>query len=371
MANLDSEQITDNVELLEEMRLAHLNSDSIYQTSNYWANYAEKLYPYLRDHGLLNFRSDKTYKNRSKAFKGSEILACFSATDYRPIRKMKPLKIVLRILNKIDKFNPRFDLIGRYQRLLSIPIFSKSKLKRIQNQLIQEGQQSGLGTGGLALNKLDISVAGNPSGVFKNGQNNLTESAIYHFQRYAFASRNVNFQDINNIVELASGSGKQAEVFAKLHPHITIFLVDIPPQLYVAHQYLLHVFPDRVVPFDVNLSSDKLSKSKPGQINFLGSWQLHLLREKIDLFWSHASFGEMEPAIVKHFLSLISPNSENIYLAQVFEGKEVALNPGEHGVLEQTVLKHYIENLNDFEIKDIASIGKSAYKEIFWKKKQK
>lgn len=371
MANLDREQISDNVELLEKMRRAHLNSDSIYQTSNYWANYAEKFYPYLRDHGLLNFRSDKTYKNRTKTFRGSEVLACFSATDYRPVRKIKPLKIVLRILNQINKFDPSFDLITKYQRFLTIPIFAKSKLKMKQNQLIHEGLKASLGGGALALSKLDISVAGNPSGVFKNGRNNLTESAIYHFLRYAFASKNVNFRDLNNIVELASGSGKQAEVFAKLHPHITIFLVDIPPQLYVAHQFLLHVFPDRVVPFDVNLSSEKLSKSKPGQIYFLGSWQLHLIRDKIDLFWSHASFGEMEPAIVKNFLSLISPNTENIYLAQVFEGKEVALNPGGHGVLEQTVLKHYIENLNDFEIKDIASIGKSAYKEIFWKKKTK
>ncbi len=132
---------------------------------------------------------------------------------------------------------------------------------------------------------------------------------------------------------------------------------------------MLHVFPDRVVPFNENLTSIKLSNVKPGEIYFLGSWQLSLITGKIDLFWSHASFGEMEPEIVKNFLHMISSSTENINLAQVFEGKEVAPKPGKHGVLEQTVLKHYLENLNNYEIKDIASIGKSAYKEIFWTKK--
>ena len=270
----------------------------------------------------------------------------------------------------LDKLNRNKNASNFYLKILEVPIISKRKLRAFNENLIQDALSCDLGLGSKPLKNLEISVAGNPSSVFKYEEHDLTASALYHYKRYAFASRNINFSKIENLVEMASGSGKQAEIFAKLHPHITLFLVDIPPQLYVAHQYLLEIFPDRVMRFDPNLSSEKIARTKPGQICFLGSWQLHLIGAKIDLFWSHASFGEMEPEIVQHFLSLATPKTENFYLAQVFEGKEVARIAGDHGVMKQTILKHYLDCLSDFKIVDLGSIGKSNYKEIFWKRIQ-
>jgi putative sugar O-methyltransferase len=361
-------QIADDGHLLQIMKDEHSRQESIYQTSNYWSNYADRLYPYLEKFGLKDFRSDKTFRYSRKSRRGAEILACFSATDYRPIKKLRPYKLILKLMAVLDKINKNQNASNLYLKTLEVPIINKRKVRAFNNNLIQDALSCKLGLGAEPLKNLEISLAGGPSGIFKYEERDLTASALYHYKRYAFASRNIDFSKIKNIVEMASGSGKQAEIFAKLHPNITLYLVDIPPQLYVAHQYLLNIYPDRVVKFDPNLSSEKIARIKPGQICFLGSWQLHLIEAKIDLFWSHASFGEMEPEIVQHFLSLATPNTENFYLAQVFEGKEVARITGDHGVMKQTILKHYLDCLADFKIVDLASIGKSNYKEIFWRR---
>jgi putative sugar O-methyltransferase len=51
--------------------------------------------------------------------------------------------------------------------------------------------------------------------------------------------------DTGTVLELGGGYGRNAFVVLKLNPHIQYILVDIPPALWVAEQYLSRLFPER------------------------------------------------------------------------------------------------------------------------------
>ena len=51
-------------------------------------------------------------------------------------------------------------------------------------------------------------------------------------------------------MELGSGSGKQVEVVAKLHPNVCYFLFDMPPQLYLCEPFLLRHYEEFLPNFE-------------------------------------------------------------------------------------------------------------------------
>ena len=65
-----------------------------------------------------------------------------------------------------------------------------------------------------------------------------------------------------------------------------------------------------------------------------------------------ASFQEMEPDVVKNYLSFANQSSKSIYLRQNFNGKAEASLAGLPGVLKSTVLSDYVEALSNFKCID-------------------
>ena len=61
----------------------------------------------------------------------------------------------------------------------------------------------------------------------------------------------------------------------------------------------------------------------------LGNWKFPLIKKiKFDIFWNAASFGEMEPAIVKNYLNYVLSSCRFIYLLQARNGKESTKTSG-------------------------------------------
>ena len=77
---------------------------------------------------------------------------------------------------------------------------------------------------------LHLSMIGNPEDRFNVEDRSWSYTMLNFYMRYAWACQFIDFDSIDSVVELGSGSGKQAEVWANLHPHLTLFLFDIPPQ---------------------------------------------------------------------------------------------------------------------------------------------
>ena len=148
-------------------------------------------------------------------------------------------------------------------------------------------------------------------------------------------------------MEIGGGDGKQTEVIKKLYPHITFYLLDIPPQLYVAEQYLSTVFPGSVVSYRETRKMDKIPNT-PGKIFILPTSKISAV-SNYDLFLNQQSFQEMEPDIVLNYLKYINKQSKYVFLSNALKGKEVAKKTGSHGVLKQTTLSHYLDGLDNFE----------------------
>jgi putative sugar O-methyltransferase len=357
-------QLKDDFELLNLMNADMDNANELYKPTNYWAYKASFLMPNLVKEGLKDFRR-----------KSSSVFSSFGGVDIYPsylldirksrifnnrfLRDIDAWKKILNFLNKI--INIFVNLIpGLKTYLIRKPYrFAKSIEK---------------GTNAKSIDLFDASLAGNPEYVFKVNDKTYTNNIIDYYIRYVYCSKFINFDDIKVIVELGSGSCKLTEVIKKLHPHITFLLFDISPQLYVGESYLKEVFKDDVVSFRETREMSKIPELEQGKIYFFGSWQIPFLKDfKYDIFFNLTSFQEMEPNVVANYISFINGNSKYVYLHSKMDGKEIAVEKGGFGVLEQTTLKDFTKGFSKYKMIDIEDSKKETgeykwmgHKDSFW-----
>jgi putative sugar O-methyltransferase len=328
-------QVSDSIESLELMLKEQKLADPIFHTTNYWEHYERRLLPYLRIHGLKDFRSGN-YPI------GGEVMDAFKADDALP---QSDIPIIVRAVAKTLRLSGFKHTATKLRNNFSRVMYGR-ELEKYRDSILNYTLSSPIGSGAKQISEFDVSLIGNPTDTFSRDGKTYTSKALYYYLRYAYVSRHLNFSKISTVVELSSGSGKQAEILGKLHPNLTIMLFDIPPQLYVAQQYLSAVFGERVVPFDSETHRNPNWKPVSGKIYLLGNWQINIIKNiEVDLFWSAASLGEMEPAVVDYYLRVASIKSQNIYLMQKMNGKEIAKSINEIGVMQQVVFENYSRGL--------------------------
>lgn len=370
-----SEIVENDSELLELMLRDLGDSDPLYQPTNYWKTYEREVLPYLRREGIAGFRGRPGY--------GAErVLGSFAALDPVP----KPL--AFRRIDQLRLFDtPGIrQLIGAgtrgrlqeiWERVASRVVLRQShSLDEWRALCFAYAREAGARVGAVPLDGLRVSMAGEPADRFAIGDGLYTSLTLYYYLRYAFVAQHLDLRRASSLVELGSGSGKQAELLARLHPNLTIYLFDIPPQLYVAHQFLKAALPGRVAPYRETRNASALPEREPGRIYLLGSWQLPLIaRQSFDLFWSCATFGEMEPHVVANYLKLVDTSAGAVYLMQRMKGKKLAKREGARGVLARTTLADYERGLASFELLGRAQ-ARSAdalplphYDDTFWRRK--
>jgi putative sugar O-methyltransferase len=110
------------------------------------------------------------------------------------------------------------------------------------------------------------------------------------------------------VVELGSGYGRLAWLYLNAVPTLRYVLVDIPPALAIAEQYLATLLPDRRI-FGFRRFSDEqevADELTTADIVFLTPNQLDLLPSlRADLFINVSSLHEMTPVQIDHYFDLI------------------------------------------------------------------
>jgi putative sugar O-methyltransferase len=362
----DTLQVEDAPGLLESMLNDLKQAPRLYQPTNYWEVYEKEFLHELRTLGLIDFRRRK-----------NSILSRFGATDLTEkrffdfknkesnIRFFRKFPGGLKILALLD------TLINRM--LYYLPFFNLIKKCIDFRYTAQTGARFNAGS----ITGINASLAGNPESIIRIRGKNYTPGILYYYLRYVYCSGFIHFNDIRLIVELGSGSGKQAEVIMKLHPDLIYIIFDIPPQLYVCQQYLKKVFPDSVVGYEVTRKYKSFHELKKGMIYIAGTWKFPYITDlDIDLFWNAASFQEMEPDVVENYLSFVKKKSRYIYLQEQMAGKETAAKSGERGVLKPVTIEDYKKNLSDYILADMSPClmvkGRHlppGYKDSFWIRK--
>jgi putative sugar O-methyltransferase len=344
-------QVADDFELLELMLDEIKKSPKEYQPTNYWAVYEKRFLPELFEQGLKDFRRRR-----------DSILSSFGATDFPPllvdITRFKLLNN--KLTQKIPKWKKRAKAANRtIDRWLSLfPEWKKSK----RRESFLNAEKYGLSRGAPSFREIEMSLIGNPADHLEIDGKYYSESFIYYYLRYCYCAPFTKFDEIKVISELGSGSGKQLEVIKKLHPHLTFLVFDIPPQLYVFHQYLDAVFPGKVIPYRETRTWSQIPNLEEGGIYLFGTWQFPLITNvTIDLFWNCASFQEMEPAVVANYLKYVNKAATSVYLNQKMDGKKIADKSGQHGVLEIVTEEDYRRGLPAFNPVDMTPAKTTSY----------
>lgn len=348
-----TEQVADRPELLQLMLDDLAASPAAFKPTNYWSVYERRFLPELVARGLRDFRR-----------RHESVLSSFGATDFRPRGAYVDLSRSRVFGNRVTQHLPGWKrLLSRLNDVLNRDGMSAVRLdvyecglRELQESAFRLTQLYGEHAGARALDSIELSSAGNPEDVFEIAGRAYTMRALYYYLRYAYCCQFVDFDEIDLMVELGSGMGRQIEIVRKLHPRIRVIAFDIPPQLYVCSQFLSAVFPDAVIGYETTRTYRALPDLPAGAIAICGTWLFPLLRGRhVDLFWNAVSFQEMEPDIVANYLSYVAPTADAVYLQERMDGKELSRAKGEPGVLRQTTLEDYRRGLPNHTLVDMST----------------
>lgn len=362
-----SRQVADDPHLLDLMMDDIKKAPKEYQPTNYWAVYEKRFLPELFERGLTDFRRRK-----------NSILSSFGATDLPPF--LVDVTEFRLINNPIVKKMPKWKKMAKsanraIDRLLSL--FPEVKRSR-RRESFRDAEAYGASRGAKSFREIEMSLIGNPADKVEIDGQSYSESFLYYYLRYCYCARFTDFDQIKVIAELGSGNGKQLEVIKKLHPHITFLVFDIPPQLYVCHQYLKAVFPDNVIPYRETRTWSRIPNLEEGGIYLFGTGQFPLIANiPIDLFWNCASFQEMEPSVVANYLNYVNKAAASVFLNQKMDGKKIAGKIGERGVLEAVTAKDYRRGLPEFDLIDMTAAKTTrcyrlpqGHMDSYWRKRE-
>ena len=340
---------------------------ALYKPGNYWSVYEKLFVPELKKEGLKNFRRRRY-----------SVLSSFGAVDVLPL-KLDLFKFQFlhnHYTRKMSFYTKFLNFINyKINNLLGPISLYGATLDEIRFYLFKKCKSIGESVNAKSIQEISMSSHGNPEDLFTVGKSLYTPDSLNYYLRYVYCSQHINFESIQTIIELGSGSGKQIEILKKLYPNICFYLFDIPPQLYVCEQYLKSVFPNDVVSYGDLRNEKQLPSPIKGKIFILGTKQFPLIEglNKVDLFWNAASFQEMEPHLVKNYLSYVKEKASNIYLNERMMGKGTAKRKGLPGVLHKTTINHYKEYLDNYKLVDLVPAinifeKNLTYSDSFWKK---
>lgn len=290
-------QVDDDLELLELMVADFKHSSNGFEATARWAEYSAAFLDFLRTEGLKNFRSRRHARGEP-----GHVLASFGAVDLNP---------------SLDAHKPE--------------------------DMYHAAASNFVGSSAVPIKNLPASKVGMPEG-FEIGGQFYTLSWLNFYCRYAFVSKFIDFKD-QIIVEIGSGSGKQAEMLKKAHPELTILIFDLPTQLYVANQYLAKVFfgTDYLADYRLCRGVESFSDIKRGKINVFPHWKYPIIDgQKIDLLWNAASFQEMGVETAARYISG-AHQAENLYLMYNIKYREGAQYPGSRGVIDPKYIPLHVE----------------------------
>lgn len=201
-------------------------------------------------------------------------------------------------------FAPRHDLLKRKHTIFY------NVLTNLLWAYVEKHDKDGL------LKRLEEPLEGNPLRVLRDGRLISQDLANSLLEYEAILHPELDRRNVRTILELGPGYGRTAYVFLTLQPGCQYVLVDIPPALYVAQQYLTSIFPSRrIFPFRSFRSfSEVREEFESSDIVFLTPNQLELLPDKsIDLFLNISSLHEMRLDQIKYYFGEIERLTRNYF----------------------------------------------------------
>lgn len=275
--------------LADDVRSFHLMFQDMavrYHVDSYWRELE-------RENRLVSQKALNTFRDGS--------FASYTGSIKKPrIKRPRIARIVLTRLAGVER---RLRAAG-----YSLPFSVLGDDPEALRQFYGEALFCALNVRGRRLATISDSGFGGPADAFSIGGKFYTHAFLTFFHRFLVMDSLVDFERVESFLEIGGSYGGQIEVVLKLHPAMRCALVEIPPQLYVAQQYLDAVFPDRVVKYDEVRALDTITRATFGDrsIIVIAPWQVEKIAEDVfDVVTNQRSFQEMAQATVQSYCQAI------------------------------------------------------------------
>jgi putative sugar O-methyltransferase len=202
------------------------------------------------------------------------------------------------------------------------------------------------------LHTFSESAVGSPVEHFEFDGHRFSRSSLNYLLGLALLKKYLDGDVPRTVLEIGGGFGTLGEVLCSAGINDLRYIdIDIPPTSFVAQYYLSQVLgKDNVATYGQTADRASIEISSLPQATVLCSWQLEKLKGKVDLFVNFISFQEMEPHIVKNYLSHVTRlEARWILLRNMREGKQLRKNDWV-GVDSPILGNDYLAMLPDYEL---------------------
>lgn len=175
------------------------------------------------------------------------------------------------------------------------------------------------------LHTFSESNVGEPVEHFEFDGRRFSRSSLNYLLGLALLKKHLGSSELRTVLEIGAGFGTLGEVLAASGIEGLRYIdIDIPPTSYVAQYYLSTVLgAENVATYEQTREREEIQIDSLPQASVLCSWQIEKLEGEVDLFVNFISFQEMEPHIVKNYLSHVARlGTRWVLLRNMREGKQ-------------------------------------------------
>jgi len=283
-----------------------LLQNELYRPTSFWDGASQLIVDDIEAHGVEKFRSlctildyfVPTYGLPGNSFTKDmvdSILANFNAGYSDKVKPLQSLK---------DLLNGKSNALSDYRVLLA----SDNPKELPYLHLFSE------------------SDCGQPVEHFEFEGRKFSRSSLNYLLGLAMLKKHLKGAIPKTVLEIGGGFGSLGEVLASTGiKDIRYIDIDIPPTSFVAQYYLSTTLGENnVATFEKTHELPSIDIRSLPKASVLCSWQIEKLAGEVDLFVNFISFQEMEPPIVKNYLSHVSRlKSKWVLLRNMREGKQL------------------------------------------------
>lgn len=268
-------------------------------TSNLWTELSENLFVNIDEEFLKGFRAPGGPNNR---------LAAWDPLD--PTMRYFKFLLFNACLNKNSEFFELYSKIGRTD--LGNPI-----VVRVQG--------------------LDINI-----------------DHYFSIEEFMFVSKNIDLNDIKNIVEIGAGFGRTCQAFLSLIDSLERYIIiDLPKILQLSKNYL----------------QKTLNETQMNKVNFLDATnQQSWGGIKSDLVINIDSFQEMPPATIDIYKKNVLQNSKYVYIKNPickYDPRSIGINNFNYNKFSDVFSLGYCREIIDIFDEQLLAKARSGYLEAY------
>jgi putative sugar O-methyltransferase len=305
---------------------------TLYKPTSFWDDASRKLANEFEEIGIENFR------------RGPLALSYFVPTYGPPTLGLKKEQVDLLT----QTFSSHYP--DHTKGKLALNAYLSGHLNALADYRVLLAANSGPDAFGLT--EFSESAAGNPIEQFSFNGKHYSRSALNYLLGLSLLKQHTDLSNINTVLEIGGGFGTLGEILGKAPKKGLKYIdVDIPPTHFAAEYYLKSVFDkSKVASFADLKDKSTINISDLPDFTVMCSWQLEKLKGNVDLFVNFISFQEMEPEVVRNYLSQVNRlGTKWLLLRNMREGKQKQA-ASKIGVKVPVLSEDYLNMLTDYSV---------------------